>query len=79
MVVNLSYSSIPLQKISQKGVDRSVENPQKGAENIKMAPNAPNKRESLHHGRRVGEEEKVKIRVVSGETNSLPHIETYQL
>ena len=24
MVVNLSYSSIPLQKISQKGVDRSV-------------------------------------------------------
>ena len=43
MVVNLSYSSIPLQKISQKGVDRSVENPQKRAENIKMAPNAPNK------------------------------------
>ena len=39
MVVNLSYSSIPLQKISQKGVDRSVENPQKRAENIKMAPN----------------------------------------
>ena len=43
MVVNLSYSSIPLQKISQKGVDRSVENPQKRAENIKMAPNALNK------------------------------------
>ena len=43
MVVNLPYSSIPLQKISQKGVDRSVENPQKRAENIKMAPNAPNK------------------------------------
>ena len=43
MVVNLSYSSIPLQKISQKGVDRSVENPQKRAENIKMAPNVPNK------------------------------------
>ena len=43
MVVNLSYSFIPLQKISQKGVDRSVENPQKRAENIKMAPNAPNK------------------------------------
>ena len=43
MVVNLSYSSIPLQKISQKGVDRSVENPQKRAENIKMVPNAPNK------------------------------------
>ena len=43
MLVNLSYSYIPLQKISQKGVDRSVENPQKRAENIKMAPNAPNK------------------------------------
>ena len=39
----MSHSSIPLQKISQKGVDRSVENPQKRAENIKMAPNAPNK------------------------------------
>ena len=32
--------------------------------------------ESLHHGRRVGEEEKTKIRVVSGETNLLLHIET---
>ena len=32
MVVNLSYSFIPLQKLSQKGVDRSVENPQKCAE-----------------------------------------------
>ena len=32
MVVNLSYSFIPLQKLSQKGVDRSVENPHKCAE-----------------------------------------------
>ena len=39
MVVNLSYSFIPLQKILQKGVDRPVENPRKRAENIKMAPN----------------------------------------
>ena len=43
MVVDLSYSFIPLQEVSQKGVDRSVENPQKRAENTKMAPNAPNK------------------------------------
>ena len=43
MVVNLSYSFIPLQKISQKGVYRPVENPQKRAENTKMASNAPNK------------------------------------
>ena len=43
MVVNLSYSFIPFQKVSQKGVDRSVENPQMRAENIEMAPNAPNK------------------------------------
>ena len=43
MVVNFSYSFIPLKKISQKGVDRSVENPQRRAESIKMAPNAPNK------------------------------------
>ena len=43
MVVNLSYSFIPLQKISQKGVDRSVENPQKRAKNTEMGPNAPNK------------------------------------
>ena len=43
MVVNLSYSFIRLQKVSQKGVYRSVENLQKRAENIKMAPNAPNK------------------------------------
>ena len=43
MVVNLSYSFIPLQKILQKGVDRPVENPQKGAGNIKMKPNALNK------------------------------------
>ena len=43
MVVNLSYSFIPLQKILQKGVDRPVENPQKSAENIKMKPNALNK------------------------------------
>ena len=35
--------------------------------------------ESLHHGRRVGEEEKMKIRMVSGETNSILHIETYPL
>ena len=35
-------------------------------------------RESLHHGRRV-RQEKIKIRVVSGETNSTLHIETYQL
>ena len=43
MVVNLSYSFIPLQKILQKGVDHLVENPRKGAENLKMTPNAPNK------------------------------------
>ena len=43
MVVNLSYSFIPLQKILQKGVDRPVENPQRGAGNIKMKPNALNK------------------------------------
>ena len=43
MVVNLSYSVIPFQKWSQKGVDRSVENRQKRAENIEMAPNTPNK------------------------------------
>ena len=43
MEVNLSHFFIPLQKIPQKGVDRSVENPQKRAENIKMAPDAPNK------------------------------------
>ena len=33
----------------------------------------------LHHGRRVGDEEKTEVRVVSGETNLIPHIETYQL
>ena len=43
MVVNLSYSFILLQNVSQKGVDRSVENLQKRAENIKMAPNAPSR------------------------------------
>ena len=43
MVVKLSYSFIPLQEVSQKGVDRSVENPQKRTEDAKMAPNAPNK------------------------------------
>ena len=43
MVVNLSYSFIPLQKILQKGVDHLIENPRKGAENFKMTPNAPNK------------------------------------
>ena len=31
---------------------------------------------SLHHGRRVGDEEKTEVRVVSGETNLIPHIET---
>ena len=41
MVVHLSYSFIPFQKVSQKGVDRSVENRQKRAENIEMALNAP--------------------------------------
>ena len=39
----MSYSSIPLQEVSQKGVDHSVENPQKRTEDAKMAPNAPNK------------------------------------
>ena len=43
MVVNLSYSFIPLQKILQKGVDHPVENPRKRIQNIKMAPNASNK------------------------------------
>ena len=41
ILVNLSFSCIPLQKILQKGVDRLVENPQKRAEN--MTPHAPNK------------------------------------
>ena len=44
MVVNLSYSFIPLQKILQKGVDRPVENPQKSSKNIKMTSNTPNNR-----------------------------------
>ena len=35
--------------------------------------------ELLHHGRRVGDEEKTGVRVVSGETNLIPHLETYQL
>ena len=39
----------------------------------KMASSS--KRELLHHGRRVGEEEKTEIRVVSGETNLIPHID----
>ena len=43
IVVNFSYSFIPLKKVLQKGVDRPVENPRKSAENIKMMPNAPNK------------------------------------
>ena len=30
-------------------------------------------RELLHHGRRVGKEEKIEIRVVSGETNLILH------
>ena len=37
------------------------------------------KRELLCHGRRVGDEEKTEVRVVSGETNLILHIETYQL
>ena len=37
------------------------------------------KRELLHHGRRVGDEEMTEIREVSGETNLILHIETYQL
>ena len=36
-------------------------------------------RELLHHGRRVEEEEKTEIRVISGETNLILRIETYQL
>ena len=43
IVVNFSYSFIPLKKVLQKGVDRPIENPRKSAENIKMMPNAPNK------------------------------------
>ena len=41
MVVKLSYSFIPLQEVSQKGVDRSVENPQKRTENTKITPPSP--------------------------------------
>ena len=37
------------------------------------------RRELLHHGRRAGKEEKREIRVVSGETNLIPHIDAYQL
>ena len=36
-------------------------------------------RELLHRGRRVGDVEKTKIRVVSEEANLILHIETYQL
>ena len=36
-------------------------------------------RELLHHGRREGDKEMIEIRVVSGETNLILHIETYQL
>ena len=43
MLVNLSQSFIPLQKIRQKGVDRPVEILMKGAGNILMTANAPNK------------------------------------
>ena len=35
--------------------------------------------ELLYRGRRVGDEEKTEVRVVSGETNLILHIETYQL
>ena len=38
-----------------------------------------NLRELLHHGRQAGKEEKTEIRVVSGETNLILRIETYQL
>ena len=34
---------------------------------------------SYYHGRRAGEEEKTEIRVVSGETNLIPHIVIDQL
>ena len=43
ILVYLSFSFIPLQKVLQKSVDRPVENPQKRAEIITIAPNAPNK------------------------------------
>ena len=36
------------------------------------------KGEVLHYERRAGEEEMTEIRVVSGETNLIIHIETYQ-
>ena len=36
-------------------------------------------RELLHHGRRAGQEEMTEIQVVSGKTNLIVHIETYQL
>ena len=36
-------------------------------------------RELLHHGRRAGDEEMAEIRLVSGETNLILYIETYQL
>ena len=35
--------------------------------------------ELLYHGRQMGDEEKTEVRVVSGETNLILHIETYQL
>ena len=35
--------------------------------------------ELLHHGRRAGQEEMTEIQVVSGKTNLILHIETYQL
>ena len=35
--------------------------------------------ELLRHGRRAGKEKKTEIRVVSGETTLILHIETYQL
>ena len=38
-----------------------------------------NNRELLHHGRRAGQEEMTEIQVVSGKTNLILHIETYQL
>ena len=36
-------------------------------------------RELLHHGRRAGQEEMTEVQVVSGKTNLILHIETYQL
>ena len=42
VVNNLAYSFIPLQKLFEKGGNSLVENLQKRAENIRMAPNGQN-------------------------------------